>query len=93
MSEQAVDGVSAMVAEEEITEDVGTEVEAEPEDRGEEAAVEELSADAVEELATIVGAQVEAVVTRLVDERLPSMVKDAISQEIEKIKAALESEK
>jgi hypothetical protein len=55
--------------------------------------VEELSEDAVEELAALVSAQVEAVVTRLVDERLPSMVKDAISQEIEKIKAALDSEK
>jgi hypothetical protein len=65
----------------------------ESEDISEEAAVEELSADTVEELAALVSAQVETVVTRLVDERLPSMVKDAISQEIEKIKAALESEK
>jgi hypothetical protein len=93
VSEQAVQGVSAMVAEEEVTEDIGADVEAETKDIGEEDSVGELPADTAEELAALVSAQVEAVVTRLVDERLPSMVQDAISQEIERIKGALESEK
>ncbi len=93
MSEQAVHGVSAMVAGEEVTDDIGTDLEAELEDISEEAAVEELSAAAAEELAALVSAQVEAVVIRLVEERLPAIVESAIAQEIEKIRNSLESEK
>jgi len=44
-------------------------------------------------LAALVSAQVEAVVTRLVEERLPAIVESAIAQEIEKIRNSLESEK
>ena len=52
-----------------------------------------LPAVAAEELAALVSAQVEAVVTRLVEERLPAIVESAIAQEIEKIRTSLESEK
>jgi hypothetical protein len=45
-----------------------------------------------EELATLLSAQVEQVVTRLVTERLPTIVGRAIAEEIEKIKMTLKSE-
>jgi hypothetical protein len=92
VSEQAVDEVSAMVAGEEATGDIDTDLEGESKDVSEEVA-EELSPDAAEELAALFSAQVESVVTRLVEERLPAIVESAIAQEIEKIRTSLESEK
>ena len=43
-----------------------------------------------EELAALVREQVEAVVTRLVEERLPAIAEAILTEEIRKIKAALE---
>jgi hypothetical protein len=51
-----------------------------------------LTPAAAEELAALVSAEVEAVVTRLVEERLPAIAERIISQEIEKIKATMEQE-
>ena len=51
----------------------------------------EVIAPAVEELATLLSAQVVEVVTRLVEERLPSIVESTIAEQIEKIRMTLES--
>ncbi len=48
-------------------------------------------APAVEELAALLSAQVEEVLTRLVEERLPSIVERTIADQIEKIRTTLES--
>jgi hypothetical protein len=54
-------------------------------------ASEAIAPATAEELAALLSAQVEEVVTRLVGERLPSIVERAIAEEIEKIRANLES--
>ena len=51
----------------------------------------EVIAPAVEELAALISAQVEEVVTRLVEERLPLIVERTIADQIEKIRTTLES--
>ncbi|MFP3869297.1 MAG: hypothetical protein ACLFVT_00255 [Syntrophobacteria bacterium] len=53
---------------------------------------EALGPAATEELAALVSAEVEAVVIRLVEERLPAIAERVILQEIEKIKASMEQE-
>ena len=49
-----------------------------------------VSGDSAEELMALVRAQVEAVVTRLVETRLPAIAERIIMEEIKKIKAAME---
>ncbi len=60
-------------------------------DSEEEVVAVEAIPDTSEEIAALVSAQVEEVVTRLVDERLPSIVERTIAQEIEKLKKILDS--
>ncbi len=99
-AEEAVTLKKPVATEQKVPEEILVDLEAEPEEMiavaaspAEIEAGEAVSPAAAEELAALLSAQVDEVVTRLVEERLPSMVERAIAEEIEKIRTALESGK
>ncbi len=99
-ADEAVTVKEPIAAEEKVPDEILLDLEAEPEELIAVAASPDaieagkaVAPAAAEELAALLSAQVNEVVTRLVEERLPSMVERAIAEEIEKIRTALESGK
>jgi hypothetical protein len=93
-ADKAVAMEEPLATEEEVPEELFVDLEDEPQApvaSPVEIGTGEVIAPAVEELAALLSAQVEEVVTRLVEERLPSIVERTIADQIEKIRTTLES--
>lgn len=73
-------------------EEVVAEVETEPEEVIEDDLAGRMSPAETEELAALVSSQLEEVMTRLVEEKLPAIVEHFFRKEIEKIRTALKPE-